>query len=195
MPRSRSTASPSQQEEAILKAAAEEVALVGFARASMDVVARQAGVSRSTLYRRFPSRDLLIAELGRRSFEAAMTRLRTVGIDDGPKGVAVAAFREGLRLMSSDPVIQRFLQPDAEVLSVSGVYSQAAVFLDSASTAMAKGLRASGATMPDADLQAVAQLHIRLACSLAQVPTAALDVRDDAAVRAYAERFLAPLVW
>ena len=62
MARSRSTATPSEQEEAILKAAAEEVALVGIGRASMDVVARQAGVSRSTLYRRFPSRDLLITQ-------------------------------------------------------------------------------------------------------------------------------------
>jgi TetR/AcrR family transcriptional regulator len=195
MARSRSTATPSEQEEAILKAAAEEVALVGVGRASMDVVARQAGVSRSTLYLRFPSRDLLITELGRRTFEAAMVRLRTVGIDSGPKDVAVAAFCEGLRLMSTEPVIQRFLQPDAEMTSAAGVYAEAVTFLTSASTAMAKALRASGATMPDADLQAVAELHIRLACSLAQVPTPALDIRDDDAVRSYAQRFLAPLVW
>ena len=42
-----------------LKAAVEEIELVGVARASLDVVARQAGVSRSTLYRRFPTRDAL----------------------------------------------------------------------------------------------------------------------------------------
>ncbi len=63
----RSNASQSEQEDAILKATAEEVALVGLGRASLDVVAKQAGVSRRTLYRRFPTRDALITELGRRT--------------------------------------------------------------------------------------------------------------------------------
>ena len=50
----RTRVSPEEQEAAILKAAAEEVSLVGIGRLSLDVIARQAGVSRSTLYRRFP---------------------------------------------------------------------------------------------------------------------------------------------
>jgi hypothetical protein len=44
-----------------------------------------------------------------------------------------------------------------------------------ASAAMAKALRAAGATMSDRDLVAVAELHIRLATSLAQVSTHVLD--------------------
>lgn len=103
MRRQRNTASSSEQEDAILKAAAEEVALVGVGRASLDVIAHQAGVSRSTLYRRFPSRDALITELGRRTFEFAMARLRTVTMDSGPKDAAVAAFCEGLRLLTTEP--------------------------------------------------------------------------------------------
>lgn len=67
MIRSRNTDSRPEQQAAILKAAAEEVALVGVGRANMDVIARQAGVSRSTLYRRYPSRDALISELGRQT--------------------------------------------------------------------------------------------------------------------------------
>ena len=81
MRRLRNNDSRPEQEAAILKAAAEEVALVGVGRASMDVIARQAGVSRSTLYRRFPSRDALITELGRQTFDFAMARLQTVGIE------------------------------------------------------------------------------------------------------------------
>lgn len=195
MRRKRNTTSPTEQEEAILKAAAEEVSLVGVGRASMDVIARQAGVSRSTLYRRFPSRDVLITELGRRTFDFAMDRLRTVGIDSGPKDAAVAAFCEGLRLLTTEPVMRKFLQLDAELLAVPGIFAEAEAFLDSASAAMAKALRAAGAAMPDHDLAAVAELHIRLACSLAQVPSKVLDVSDDAAVRAYARMHLAPLVW
>src|SRR6478735_12460344 len=70
----RTRTSPEQQETAILKAAAEQVALVGVGRLSLDVVARRAGVSRSTLYRRFPSREALLTELGRQTFDFAMAR-------------------------------------------------------------------------------------------------------------------------
>lgn len=195
MRRQRNTASSSEQEDAILKAAAEEVALVGVGRASLDVIARQAGVSRSTLYRRFPSREALITELGRRTFEFAMARLRTVAIDSGPKDAAVAAFCEGLRLLTTEPVMRKFLQLDGDAMSMASAYQEAEVFLDSASMAMAKALRAAGATMPDTDLLAVAELHIRLATSIAQVPTKVLDAGDDAAVRSYARKHLAPLVW
>lgn len=191
----RSTASPAQQEAAILKAAAEEVGLVGVGRASIDVIARQAGVSRSTLYRRFPTRDALITELGRRAFDNAMVQLRTVAVDSGPRDAAVATFRAGLRLLTTDPVVRKLLRLDAGVPMMAGVYQEVEAFLGSASSAMAKALRAAGATMPDVDLVAAAELHVRLAVSIAQVPTAVLDVRDDAAVSAYANKYLAPLIW
>ncbi|KUI02517.1 TetR family transcriptional regulator [Mycolicibacterium acapulense] len=195
MRRLRNTDSRTEQEAAILKAAAEEVALVGVGRASMDVIARQAGVSRSTLYRRFPSRDVLITELGRQTFDFAMARLQTVGIESGAKEAAVAAFCEGLRLLTAEPVMRRFLRLDGDLSAMSGMYDEAQEFLESASAAMARALRAAGATMPDDDLLAVSELHIRLAASLAQVRTPALDVTDDDAVRAYALKHLAPLVW
>ena len=195
MRRLRNNDSRTEQEAAILKAAAEEVALVGVGRASMDVVARQAGVSRSTLYRRFPSRDALITELGRQTFEFAMGRLQTVGIESGAKDAAVAAFCEGLRLLTGEPIMRRFLQLDGDMSAMTGMFDEAIEFLESASSAMAKGLRVAGAEMPDADLLAVCEMHIRLATSLAQMRTPVLDVTDDDAVRAYARTHLAPLVW
>ncbi|HYJ57242.1 MAG TPA: helix-turn-helix domain-containing protein [Mycobacterium sp.] len=194
MRRLRNTDSRTEQESAILKAAAEEVALVGVGRLSMDVVARQAGVSRSTLYRRFPSRDALVTELGRQTFGFAMARLQTVGIDSGPKDAAVTAFREGVRLLTGEPVMRRFLQLDGEFTATAEMVAEARLFLVSAATAMAKALRAAGATMPDHQLLAVAEVHIRLAASLVQVSTAVLDVTDDEAVAGYARTYLAPLV-
>jgi AcrR family transcriptional regulator len=194
MRRLRTTASPAEQEAAILKAAAEEVALVGVGRLSMDVIARQAGVSRSTLYRRFPSRDDLITELGRRTFDFAMARLQTVSVGSGPQEAAVAAFREGVRLLTGEPVMRRFLQLDGDFTATTGMFDEARVFLTSAAAAMARALRAAGATMPEADLVAVSELHIRLAASLVQVNTSVLDVTDDEAVTAYARTHLAQLV-
>lgn len=190
----RTSASRSEQETAILKAAAEEVALVGIGRAGMDVIARQAGVSRSTLYRRFPSREALIAELGRQTLEFAFERLQTVSIDDGPQEASVAAFREGVRLLASDPVMRRFLQLDPDFTATADMVDEARQFLVHASKAMAKAMRAAGARMPDADLLAACELHIRMATSLVQVRTGVLDVDDDDAVARYARMHLAPLV-
>jgi acyl-CoA thioesterase II len=182
-----------KQETAILKAAAEEVALVGVVRLSMDVVARLAGVSHSTLYRRFPNRDALVTELGRQTFDFAMARLQTVDVDGGPQEAAVAAFREGVRLLTGEPVMRRFLQLDSEFNATPTIFDEPRVFLVSAGTAMAKALRAAGATMPDTDLLAVAELHIRLAPFLVQVSTSVLDVNNDDAVMAHARMHLAPL--
>jgi AcrR family transcriptional regulator len=194
MRRLRTNASPNEQEAAILKAAAEEVALVGVGRLNMEMVARQAGVSRSTLYRRFPSRDELVTELGRQTFDFAMARLQTVAVDSGPQEAAVAAFREGVRLLTGEPVMRRFLQLDGDFTATTGMFDEARIFLISASTAMAKALRAAGATMSDTDLLAVSELHIRLAASLVQVSSPVLDVNDDDAVATYARAHLAPLV-
>jgi len=194
MRRLRTSATPAEQEAAILKAAAGEVALVGVGRLSMEVVARQAGVSRSTLYRRFANRDELVTELGRQTFGFAMARLQTVPIDSGPQEAAVAAFREGVRLLTGEPVMRRFLQLDGNFTATTGMFDEARLFLMSASTAMAKALRAAGATMSDTDLLAVAELHIRLAASLVQVSSPVLDVNDDEAVVTYARTHLAPLV-
>ncbi|UXA18721.1 TetR/AcrR family transcriptional regulator [Mycobacterium sp. SMC-4] len=190
----RTTGSRTEQESAILKAAAEEVAMVGVGRLSMDVVARQAGVSRSTLYRRFPTRDALVTELGRQTFDFAMARLQTVTIDGGPQEASVAAFREGVRLLTGEPVMRRFLQLDRDFTTTANMADEARQFLISAATAMAKALRAAGATMPDDALLAVAEIHIRLAASLVQVSTPVLDVGEDTAVADYARAHLAPLV-
>lgn len=190
----RTSATRGEQETAILKAAAEEVGLVGVGRASLDVIARQAGVSRSTLYRRFPNREALITELGRQTLEFAMQRLQTVSIDDGPQEASVAAFREGVRLLATDPVMRRFLQLDGDFTATTDMVDEARLFLSHASNAMAKAMRAAGAEMPDDDLLALCELHIRMATSLVQVRTGVLDVDDDDAVARYARTHLAPLM-
>jgi AcrR family transcriptional regulator len=48
-------------ESAILDAAVDEFARHGFRRVALDDVARRAGVSRTTIYRRFACRDELVA--------------------------------------------------------------------------------------------------------------------------------------
>jgi TetR/AcrR family transcriptional regulator, mexCD-oprJ operon repressor len=78
------TSLPSLQErvaEAILEAAARVLSRAD-APASMADVAHEAGVARATLYRYFPSRDDLLAELARRATRDAGTRLSAARVDE-----------------------------------------------------------------------------------------------------------------
>jgi hypothetical protein len=123
-----------------------------------------------------------------------MARLHTVDVQSGPREAAVACFCEGVRILTTEPTMRRFLQLDGDVTVSAGMREAAEQFLESASAAMAKALRIAGATMADVDLLAVAELHIRLATSLAQVSTHVLDTTDGEAVRRYARQHLAQLI-
>jgi TetR/AcrR family transcriptional regulator, mexCD-oprJ operon repressor len=67
--------------DAILEAAARTFASRGE-RANMDDVAEEAGVARATVYRYFPNRQQLLAELSRRAAESAHDRLVAARIDE-----------------------------------------------------------------------------------------------------------------
>ena len=82
---------------AILDAAVVEFEQHGFRRVALDDVARRAGVSRTTIYRRFANRDDLVAAVVERENVAlfadtlrALLRplggvvAQTVGVDQGP---------------------------------------------------------------------------------------------------------------
>lgn len=91
--RGRSGAAPrtplqERVESAILDAAAAVFAEAG-SEASMAVVASAAGMARATLYRYFPNREVLLAELAKRGVAAAGTRITAARLDsvDAPTAI------------------------------------------------------------------------------------------------------------
>ena len=103
--------------EAIVRAAVEVISSVGIARATMDGIARQAGVSRSTLYRHFSDfGDLLFVALDeiapaspplagttRDQLEATLLGLGRA-LQSGPWGAIVASIIERAQ---HDPDVRR----------------------------------------------------------------------------------------
>jgi len=73
---------------AILEAAAEVLAARGE-QASMSDVAAAAGVARATVYRYFPSRQVLLDELAQLAVEDAAAGLAAAGLDSVPVPEAV----------------------------------------------------------------------------------------------------------
>jgi hypothetical protein len=100
-----------------------------------------------------------------------------------------------VRILTTEPTMRRFLQLDGDFTVSPGMREEAEQFLESASMAMAKALRAAGATMPVPDLVAVAEVHIWLATSMARVSTNVLDTKDIDAVPRYAQQHLSQLVF
>ena len=57
--------------------------------ATMEDVAAAAGISRATLFRRYPNRQVLVAAVARAAAEAYVTAIDAARLDDGPPDVAV----------------------------------------------------------------------------------------------------------
>jgi AcrR family transcriptional regulator len=81
--------------ERIAAAAHDQVADGGYASASVQAVAARAGVSVGTVYRHFPSKGDLVAEVFRTAAERELAVVQQVGADDGrPAAERIAAGAE-----------------------------------------------------------------------------------------------------
>ena len=190
--KARVTASPEEQELAILDAAAEEFTEVGVRQANMDSIAKAAGVSRSTLYRRFPSKDNRRIALANRTFENGMAELEEAVAGLSPADAVVEAFAHGAAMVESDPLLNRMVLQDSEIRGLTA--SMSALFIDMVTDRVAGTIRTAGATMPDADLRKAVELQVRLVISFLEIPASDDADRTPEAVRAMAATFLAPMI-
>src|SRR6478736_859810 len=82
-------------EDGLLDAARASILAVGWRRTTLTDVARRAGVSRMTLYRRWPDMQSLLADLMTREWTTAMAAV-TAGNDPGAS--LLAQVRRGVVL-------------------------------------------------------------------------------------------------
>jgi len=193
----RTDASPEEQERAIIAAAIFEFSDVGVRRANIDVVARRAGVSRSTLYRRFPNKEELLAAALRETTGHISAQIMYAIEGLGPTQAITEAFRVALSEVGQNALLRRILTDESGMAATLFGFlgADTNTVLETFSTGVAKSLRKAGATMSDTDLRVASELLVRLGTSLLQAPSPAIDLSSDAAVIEFGEKFLAPLVW
>ncbi|NUW31022.1 helix-turn-helix transcriptional regulator [Nonomuraea sp. SMC257] len=94
--------------DGVLDAARDCVLAFGVRRTTLTDVARRAGVSRMTLYRRWPDVRSLVADL--------MTREWLRAVEDLDLSDPVAAVVEGVRRLRSHPLWVKIVEADPELL-------------------------------------------------------------------------------
>lgn len=189
----RNTASPADQEASILAAAAAEFTEVGVRRANVDEVAARAGVSRSTLYRRFPNKEQLLLAVADALYERGMTYLEESVRGLAPREALAEAFAVGAAMVADDPLMRRLVLTDHDMRPIT--QSVTALFIDVVTGRVAATLRRAGAEMPDDDLLQAVEIHVRLVISFLETPASDETRQDPERVRDFASKFLAPMIW
>jgi AcrR family transcriptional regulator len=158
--------------ESVVDAAFEEFLAYGLRRTTVDVVARRAGVSRATLYRRFKDKDALV--------QATVEQRLVEG------------FVVGIRYARADRLLNRLLASDAEALLPYLTTNGALVVAAARDFLVRQG--GSGEPVRDRTPAGVAELFVRLAISFTLMPDSAIPLGTDEEVRAFARAYLAPLM-
>ncbi|GAA1232965.1 TetR/AcrR family transcriptional regulator [Prauserella halophila] len=181
----------------VLDAAYEQFCRTGIRRSTMDDVARRAGISRITVYRRFATKDALVEQVLRREFRRYFDRFR---LDIRPARNAAErvelGFASALRSIRHHPLIGGLLdvEPDIVVPSLIGTDGKT---MATVSRFVADRLRAEqrAGTVPGAvDVDLAAEMMVRVSASFLVTPSGLVDLDDDEQVRAVARRFLVPML-
>ena len=102
-------------DDAYLDAAREAILAVGWSRTTLTDIARRAGVSRMTLYRRWPDTQTLLADLMTREWGRVVSEAAAPDGTDALDRIArgIVATVQALR---ADPLLRRIVDVDPEVL-------------------------------------------------------------------------------
>lgn len=186
------TDSTTDLERTILETARAVFETYGVRRANIEDIAARAGVSRSTIYRRFPTKDDLFEHVVRREAETFFRTLDRATAGRDPQQAVIEAFVVGVHLVHDSSLYSRIVESEPELL---GLFSRSHVFpIGMFAEGIAHTLRRCGADIPEADLANIADILLRVALGIIVFPTDRLDTSDPAAVRNYATRYLVPLI-
>lgn len=187
---------PRADGEHLLESALSAFLDFGIKRTSMGEVARRAGISPATLYRRYESKNELVQAVGVREaqrFVADIDR-RVQAIADGEDQLA-EIFVAFITSLARNELLQRLLRTEPDLI-LPRLTVQAGPILAVGRFYLADKLRAlhKGDAEADFDADLVAEIMARLAQSLALTPDGLIPLTDETAAREFARRILVPML-
>lgn len=181
----------------VLDGAYEQFCHLGIRRSTMEDVARRAGVSRITVYRRFATKDALVEQVVRREFRryfdqflVDIAQVRTVA------DRVVLGFVSSLQAIRRNPLIGGLMsvEPDVLVPSMTGDGGQTLAAVQRFVAGQLRREQHAGNVSTEVDVELVAELMARLSASFLVTPSFVVDLDDDEQVRALARKFLVPML-
>jgi AcrR family transcriptional regulator len=181
----------------VLDAAYEQFSRMGVQRSTMEDVARRAGVSRITVYRRFATKDALVEHVVRREFRRYFDRF-LIDIQQAETAAdrVVLGFVSSLRAIRRNPLIGGLIATEPDLV-VPSMISDGGRTLATVRQFVAGQLRheqRAGHVADDLDIDHVAELMVRISASFLAIPSHLIDLDDDAQLAALARRFLVPML-
>ena len=184
--------------ERILDAAYGELTRDGVRRTTMNQIADAAGLGVATVYRRFPQKARLVEavvlrEAGRvtAAVDASLGRASTIEEE------AASGFTAFAHAIADRPLLVRLLRGDVdhdgEAVAPGVLLDQVMVMARDYIAARIREWQAGG-RYREVDAEIVAEIHARLALSLVLAPEGRIPMHDDAATRAFATKYLVPLL-
>ena len=184
----------------ILSATLEQAELVGIRRTTMEDVARRSGVGRATLYRRFPTKDVLIdavvlSEARRYLDGSAQARAHADTLED--RMVYETVFT--VTFLREHALLKKLLRTEPETILPSLTIDAGAI-IDFATDYSAAQLRTdvygTSETTPEQErhIRTVAELHTRLTLSFIVTPHTSIKLTSLDDTREYVRRYLLPMV-
>jgi AcrR family transcriptional regulator len=181
----------------ILDAAFELFCRLGIQRTTMEDVARGAGVSRITVYRRFANKGDLVGQLVRREIRRYFDQFR-VDIEQAETVAdrVVLGFVTSLRAFRRNVLIGGLMAADPNAL-VPSTITDGGRTLATVREFVAGQLRReqeAGNVSGAVDVDVVAELMVRVCSSFLIIPSHLIDLDDDEQLSDLARRFLVPML-
>lgn len=187
---------PVSDGEKLLDSALSAFLDFGIKRTSMGEIARRAGISPATLYRRFESKNELVEAVGVREAQRYVAevdeRVRAV---TEPAEQLVEIFVAFMTTLAGNELLRRLLATEPEMV-LPRLTTEGGPILAVGREYVAEKLRELQAMspVPDFDPDLVAEIMARLALSLALTPDGLIPLDDVEAGRDFARRTLLPMV-
>lgn len=183
-------------EDRILDGALAAFLDFGIKRTSMGEIARRAGLSPATLYRKFPGKNAVVEAVGIREARRLMTAVDNV-VDktaDGGEQVVetVVAFA---RELYDNQLLLRLLETEPEaILPIMTTRGGPVLALGRAYLATSfRSLQRAG-KLPEFDTEQVAEICARLSLSFALTRDGVISISEPATARAFAREHVTALI-
>jgi AcrR family transcriptional regulator len=176
----------------ILDAAAELVAKHGLRRCSVEEIAERSGLGRTTVYRRFESRDRILQAVLTREIRDFFVAIAEAVAEEGKiEDRVVEGFLAGLRAVHRS-VLPELARQEPELLRF--VTTDGGLLIAAARQFLVGELRRTTGKKLDRRAAAVAEVLVRLAISFSLTPESVIPLHDDKASRTALHDLLDPLL-